>query len=295
MGLRTKFNIAIVTVFLLGFVITAFLLNRNFEASARAEAIENARIMMSAANAIRSYTATRIVPLTGFERDGKFLAESVPAFAAQTNFHAVSQQFPSFRYKEAALNPTNLDDRATDWEADIIHAFRQSPADTEIISERETPFGPSVNLSHPIAIKDAACLICHSVPEAAPASMTKQYGTANGFGWHQDEVIGAQIVSLPLSVPLAKAHQTLVVFLSVLTAIFISMLVILNILLNHLVIRPVVAMSRIATDVSLGNSSAPMFEATGHDEISALSEAFNRMRRSLQSALSMLENEHDES
>ena len=43
-----------------------------------------------------------------------------------------------------------------------------------------------------------------SAPGAAPASMVAQYGPANGFGWQLNEVIGAQIVSVPLGVPLER-------------------------------------------------------------------------------------------
>jgi hypothetical protein len=36
--------------------------------------------------------------------------------------------------------------------------------------------------------------------------MIKLYGTANGFGWKLDDIIGAQIVSVPLAVPLQLAE-----------------------------------------------------------------------------------------
>lgn len=289
MGLRAKFNLAIIAVFLIGFAVTALLLKANFEASARSEVVQNARVMLAAANGIRHYTTSTIVPLIGAERDGKFLPASVPSFAAQANFRAVSAEFVGYRYKEAALNPTNLADRATDWEADIINEFRQSPSNKEIVADRDTPLGQVIDLARPIAIKDAACLVCHSLPSAAPASMTKIYGSANGFGWQQNDVIGAQIISLPLSLPLEKAHKTFVLFLASLTGIFLLMLAILNLLLHYLVVRPVSTMARIATEVSLGNTSVDMFESTGRDEISRLSEAFNRMRRSLESALGMMD------
>lgn len=38
--------------------------------------------------------------------------------------------------------------------------------------------------------------------------MIKLYGTANGFGWKLDEIIGAQVVSVPMSVPLSMAEKT---------------------------------------------------------------------------------------
>jgi hypothetical protein len=49
----------------------------------------------------------------------------------------------------------------------------------------------------PIRVKSASCLECHSTPAAAPAGMLERYGTANGFGWRMDEVVGSQIVYVP--------------------------------------------------------------------------------------------------
>jgi len=289
MGLRTKFNLAILAAFLLGFCVTAFLLDRTFVANARAQVIGSARVMLSEADAVRHYTVEKVEPVVGTERDGKFIAASVPSFAAQFTFRGLSSDFPAYAYKEAALNPTNPADRATDWEADIINAFRQGAARKEMITERDTPLGVTLSLARPIAVKDPACLACHSTASAAPAAMLASYGSANGFGWKLNEIIGAQIISLPLSMPLQQARQSLFLFLAMLTGVFILMLGILNVLLHYLVIRPMTRMSRIATDVSLGNMSAEQFKASGRDEVALLSAAFNRMRHSLEAALHMLE------
>ena len=289
MGLRTKFNLAILAAFVLGFSATAFLLNRSFVADAREQVIASARVMLSEADAVRHYTVKQVEPVAGTERDGKFVAASVPSFAAQSTFRGLSTDFPAYAYKEAALNPTNPADRATDWEADIINAFRQGTARKELVAERETPVGITLSLARPIAVSDGACLACHSTASVAPAAMLTSYGSANGFGWKLHEIIGAQIISLPLSMPLQQARQSLYLFLAMLTGVFVLMLVILNVLLHYLVIRPMARMSRIATDVSLGNMAAEQFKATGQDEVAALSAAFNRMRNSLETALHMLE------
>jgi protein-histidine pros-kinase len=102
-------------------------LNRVFVNGARDQVLQNARIMMSAANAIRNYTAQELFPLLPMEHDGKFVAETIPAYAAQKNFSAVQAAFPGYSYREPALNPTNLANRAQDWEADIISLFRNEP------------------------------------------------------------------------------------------------------------------------------------------------------------------------
>ena len=115
------------------------------------------------------------------------------------------------------------------------------------------------------------------------------YGSANGFGWKLHEVVGAQIVSVPMALPLQQAQDMFIAFMAILFGVFVLVLTILNVLLHFTVIRPARTLSRIANAVSLGDSSVEEYERKGRDEIAILSIAFNRMRRSLDSAMRMLE------
>jgi HAMP domain-containing protein len=288
MGLRAKFNLSILLAFVVGFGIAALVLHRVFIDNARNEVLQNARIMMTAADSIRKYTADDLVPLLPTDRDGKFVPETVPAFAAQTNFKDVQASFPGYTYREPALNPTNLTDRAQDWEADIIRLFRTDSSKKELTVERDTPIGQTLNLARPITITEQACLTCHSTAAAAPASLIQSYGGANGFGWKIDETIGAQIVSVPMTVPLKVARDTYVTFLIILVAIFAIIFVILNLLLHYLVIAPVKRVSAMADAVSLGDENVETYIKPGKDEVSSLSVSFNRMRESLKHAMDMI-------
>ena len=289
MGLRAKFNLAVLAAFLIGFALAAVGLQRLFEANARMQVVQNARIMMSAADAVRQYTDQQVAPLLGMESGGKFMTASVPFFAAVTVFKGVQTQFPDYTYREPALNPTNPADRATDWEADFINSFRNNPNLRELVAQRDTPTGPSLSLARPIAVDSADCLTCHSTPQRAPAAMLASYGSDHGFGWKLHEIVGAHVVSVPMALPLAAARQTFITFMAVLVAMFVVILAILNILLHYMVIRPVVHVARIANAVSLGDTDVEEYEKKGRDEIAVLSAAFNRMRRSLDSAMRMLE------
>lgn len=140
--------------------------------------------------------------------DSEFHPQSVPAFAATEIFTYLRSKYPEYFYKEATLNPTNPRDRAADWEADIVNQFRGNTALTEFIGTRATPTGEALYLARPIKITNVSCLTCHSTPDKAPPEMIKLYGTANGFGWKMDEIIGAQVVSVPMSVPLGVANTT---------------------------------------------------------------------------------------
>jgi protein-histidine pros-kinase len=288
MGLRAKFNLAIVIAFLAGFTVTGFLLLQRFEANARSDAIQNARVMMASANAIRYYTSHTIQPLIGVEREGTFLLASVPAFAAQFHFQAIQYEFPDYSYKEAVVNPTNLAHRTTDWEADVVAFFRGHQTQQEFIAERDTPSGRLLSLAHPISVTERSCLACHSTPGDAPASMRKLYGDANGFGWQVGEIIGAQVISVSMNNALTQARETLKTFLLLIFGVFVLMIIILNALLHYLVIRPVIEISTIATEVSMGSSDAKQFNISGEDEMALLSKAFNRMRRSLEHAIKLL-------
>src|SRR5438105_137246 len=141
MKLLMKINLVLLVVFAIGFATTGYVSNRLLQQNARAEIMENARIMMEAALAVRTYTATQIKPLLDTQMKYTFLPQSVPAYSANTYFAQLQKKFPEYAYKEATLNPTNPVNRATDWEADLVEEFRKSQGTTEIVGERETPNG----------------------------------------------------------------------------------------------------------------------------------------------------------
>ena len=290
MGLKAKFNLVMLVAFAVGLALAAAFSYGIVQENARQEVLQNARLMMAAANAIGSYTEKEVGPLLDDQSKVRFLPQTIPFWAAKVNLRTLQDSLPDYAYKEAALNPTNPSDRATDWQADIIDTFGRNPGLTELATERNTPTGPTLNMSRPFRITDKDCLTCHSVPSAAPASMTDLYGTANGFGWKLGDTVGAQVVSVPMRVALDKANRTFLVFLGGLAVVFVVMMILLNLLLHYFIIKPVREISRIAGAVSLGNLDVAEYEPKGRDEIASLAASFNRMRRSLANAMKMLEN-----
>ena len=289
MRLTTKFNLVLLVVFSLGLAAAGYVSYTVLHKHAREEVITNAGMMMEAAFAIRGYTVKEIRPLLALQMKRDFLPQSVPSYAATQNFNAVRETHPEYTYKEAALNPTNPRDRATDWETDIIQAFRNRPETREITGVRETPTGKSLYYARPIRITNKNCLTCHSTVEEAPETMVSLYGGNNGFGWQMDEVVGSQIVSVPLSIPLARAQKEFMIFMVSLVAIFLVIFIVINIMLNRLVTRRIREMAHISDEISTGHDNGPAFSDSGRDEISDLNKSFNRMRRSLEKAMKMLE------
>jgi len=288
MKLLLKFNLILLVVFVLGLV-TSSMVARNLLQKAEIEqAAGHARLLIEQANAVGMYTATQIKPLLDKQIKEVFLPQSVPAYGAAEVLNILSVSHPEYSFKSAMLNPTNPLDKAVEWEEDVINEFKTSPQMKEVIGKRSTPGGEMLYVATPIRITDPACLSCHTTPAAAPPKMVERYGASNGFGWRLNETLGAQVVSLPLSVPLQRADEALVVVNSVLAAVFLLMGVILNLMLLKLVIQPVSRLSEIADKVSMGEE-APEFNIQNKDEIGILSDSFGRMRKSLTHAMKLLE------
>jgi protein-histidine pros-kinase len=289
MKLLAKFNLILGTVLGAGLAIAAAVSHSFLQTDAREEVLRQARIMMGAMSAARDYTTNQVKPLlvNQQEHQRNFLPQTVPAFAATEDFGYLKASYPDYAYKEATLNPTNLRDRAVDWEADIINTFRNRPVLKELLGERGTPTGRSLYLARPLAAAPP-CLECHSAPEVAPAAMIRRYGSNNGFGWQPNEIIGAQIVSVPMAVPIKMAEtsfQTLVIYLA---AVFLISLILLDLALLFAVVRPLRKLSTMADQISLGQMEVPELPVRGKDEIAVLAGSFNRMRRSLDRAMKML-------
>ncbi len=289
MGLRLKFNLVLFITTVIGVLVSGLVSHKILQDNAREEVLDMARMMMESAVAVRSYTVNEVRPLLKVQQRRQFIPQTVPAYAAARYIKTLQQSHRDYSYKEATLNPTNPANRASEWEADIVNWFRNHSDQEELIGERDTPTGPQLYLSRPITITNPGCLACHSTPAEAPQTLINTYGSSNGFGWKLNETIGAQVVSVPMSLPLARADQTFITFMSALVGIFLLIAVILNLMLHFIVIKPVRAMSNKADEISLGNLNVDELVITGNDEIASLGRSFNRMHRSLSNAVQMLD------
>ncbi len=290
MKLLAKFNVLLIVIFGLGLGLIALNSRSFLQKDAQEQVLREAQLMAASATATRNYTEQDVSPLLEktTEHATNFLPQTIPFFAAETTFAEVRQSYPDYTYKEAALNPTNPRDRAADWEADLIQYFRNNPSQTEFSSERDTPTGRSFYLAHPIRV-EAGCLGCHSQPSVAPRAMIKHYGSRNGFGWNPNEIVGAQIISVPTTIPeqlAAKGFRSLMINLA---GIFLLSIVLIDIGLFFVVIRPLRRISASADRISTGEIDLDLLPVRGKDELASVTQSFNRMHTSLKKAMELLQ------
>ena len=289
MKLLVKFNLMYVLVMALGVGVSGMITRNLLQDNAQEEVLNSARLMMDKALAVRAYTSKQITPLLETQMQYEFRPQSIPSYSAVEVLSALQLKHPEFAYKEATLNPTNLRDRATGWEVDIVGQFRNTAELKEFVGQRDTPAGRSLYIARPLRITDPACLRCHSSVDAAPKTMVDKYGPANGFGWNLNEVIGAQIMSVPMTLPIERAERSFRYFIGSLVGVFVVAGLLLNLLIWAVVVRPVTRLSALADRVSQGEMDAPEFATGSRDEIGVLAESFARMRASIVQAMRMLE------
>lgn len=290
MNLKLRFNLVFTLLFVIALAVAGGTVYRLVQANASAEVVRDAQRLMDVAIAVRGYTVDNIKPHLDPLLDRHFLPETVPAFAATETLARLAAKQPGYSYKEATLNPTNPRDKPTPWEKEVVERFRADPKTSELSGEVNGPQGGLFYVARPIRITNPACLACHSTPAVAPPSLLAKYGSANGFGWQLNEIVGAQIVAVPTTLPREKAQQLFATFTGSLVAVFVALFLVLNWLLQRLVVQPVREVAMAARRVSQGDLSLAEFSEDRPDEIGTLQKSFNRMRRSLVKAMGMLRN-----
>src|ERR1700760_446440 len=152
MKLLLKLDLLLLALMAFALVGVSFFARSFLNNNAQAQVLHQAELMMESASSTRQYTTEELKPLlqTVAEHAVKFLPQTVPTDGATSIFARLRKKFPEYTYKEATLNPTNLSDRAVDWETDVIENFRNHRDQKELVGERNTPTGPALYLAHPI-------------------------------------------------------------------------------------------------------------------------------------------------
>ncbi len=290
-NLGTKLNLLLLLIFLGVVIISGLALSKILGDNAKHEVEGKAFVLLETMSSLRDYTQTQINPeLTPrLDTEQQFLPQTVPAYSAREVFEGLREREPysDYFYKEATLNPSNPRDKADNFETTIVERFRQQTELKELTGFRSLPSGDIFYVARPIAITEESCLRCHSTPSAAPKSQIATYGSETGFGWRLNEIIGAQILSVPASAVFNEARHLQYLVIGILSVFFLIAILMINLFLKFAVTKPLKQMARLSKQVSTGDMAGE-FEHPANDEIGVLASSLNRMKTSLEMAMDML-------
>jgi HAMP domain-containing protein len=295
--LGTKLNLLLLLIFL-GVVGTSGLaLSKILGDNAKEKVASQAFLLIETMSSVRDYTATQVNPELAprLEKEDWFIPQTVPAYSAREVFDKLRkrEQYSSFFYKEATLNPTNPRDKSDSFETSIIEKFRNQSQLKEVTGFRSLPSGELFYVARPLVVSEQSCLRCHTTPEQAPKSQISTYGRDNGFGWKLNEIIGAKVISVPASAVFNEARRLQFLVIGSLSVFFLLAMIMINLFLKFAVTNPLKRMAQLSKQVSTGNMNGE-FEHPANDEIGILAASLNRMKVSLEMAMNMLNTEIQE-
>ncbi|MEM7591425.1 MAG: DUF3365 domain-containing protein [Cyanobacteria bacterium P01_A01_bin.83] len=292
-NLKNKFNILLLAIFLVGIYLSGLALSRILYHQAEQKLTNEGQILMKMMEEVKYYTSTNLLESYQQNDDGidQFKVSIIPAYAARKifgNFQHMTK-FENYQYKEATINPTNLDDRPNPFEKQLISNFKQNRELKISSGYTDKSNLKFYYISRPLTVNDASCLQCHSNPEIAPKEMIDIYGNKNGFNWQLNQLTSAQTIYIPANNVDDDVRQGMLVLMPLFTGIFAILIVSVNRLLQHTVIKPINQLTKVANQLSSNSSNLQDYWSLNyleklqnrHDEAGKLTQAFLTMAQQI--------------
>lgn len=234
--------------------------------------------------AVREYVRDTVRPAME-QHAGKdtFVVETMSSsFVARSIFDKVHKNLPNYVLKFSSDNPRNPVNRAGPEELKMIRYFRGHPELTRWTG-RLTLDGKEY-MAHLSPMRmEKSCLHCHGRPEDAPQALIAKYGNKAGFHRPLGDVIGLDMVAIPLDKVNAALAGEAAAHLAT-TAIWLILLFASAFMaFRHVVARRLKALTehfRLAAAQAETTPLAPL-EVTGRDEIHVLASSFNTLAERL--------------
>jgi hypothetical protein len=290
--LGPKFTLILLVVFVAGIIVTGVVLWEALQSRAQAEMTSKAELLITAMNAVRKYTSVNVDPLLAdkLASQKSFISETVPAFSARQVFENLRKDkgYGNFFYKEATLNPTNLRNKADDFESELVARMRKEPDVASSSGFRMRDNEWVYYTARPLAVGSATCLTCHGDPQQAPASLLASYGTEHGFGWKLNDIVATQILYGPAQEVLDATRRAFLQVMAIVVGLLAVVLVLINVLLARDVIGPIAVMAGLAQKISADEMVADDLKSAGlvsiakrFDELGQLASRCSRNRELL--------------
>jgi len=241
---------------------------------------------------IRDYVSKNIRPLMfDLLPEGEFKPETMStSYVARNIFNQVRKKFPDYIIKFSAENPRNPVNKAGPEELGMIRYFNENP--------QEKVWTGEIHLSNKLYFAkfsamrmEESCLRCHGDPADAPAGLLKIYGSKASFNLPLGEIIGLDTIAIP------KEKVTKLLFGETIQNFGIIGIGLLFLCFSLVFIFKFVITDRLSkiadhfvhTVEQDGTVEIKTIEIGGRDEITTLTDNFNKLAKRLNDYHSLLE------
>ncbi|MBI4773866.1 MAG: DUF3365 domain-containing protein [Deltaproteobacteria bacterium] len=214
MRVGTRFLLITVAIFLISTAAMVLWVSHQMRQQALKEAESKARILLERNLATHTYFTHQLKPAVFKAVEGILTKDDFePAWMSSTYaVRSIDQYFKSlslddYYYKECAIDARDPHNEADAYEKEFIEKINADP-----MLNLQTAIRDIAGQSYYVVLRrgevmEETCLLCHSVPQAAPQGMVLRYGPDRSFHREVGEVVSAISIRVPLGAAYAQARS----------------------------------------------------------------------------------------
>lgn len=282
MNIRSKVSVVLGVVLTIAILVIGVVNYKLSVNTAMGEAKEKGRIILNYAYSSMKYVKRVQKPLMLelVEKD-RYYPEVMSGFAvARSTYEIFTEEEPTYKLKQATLDPLLSSNKADQYETDMIAEFQKTPA----LKAKEgvlTKDGKEYfYFAKPMPVEQK-CLRCHGDPADAPKDQIEIYGSKNGYNWKLNDICAAFVVYVPIENAMRTAKKSAGILLLFGAISLILTLVVIWVFLDRNIVLPVMNLSSRTEAISVGENLNDKIELDRKDEIGVLAKAIERLRVSI--------------
>ncbi|MHC1789874.1 c-type heme family protein [Solidesulfovibrio sp.] len=193
----------------------AVLISMNLRDQLVTDTERKASLVLSQVEAVQAYVREVLRPsMYELLPPDAFILEAMStSFVTRKVMSDLNAHGDQFRYRRVALGARNPDYEADAFERAVMERFAADPQLTRL-EEITARGGEDVFVAARPVRFDASCLRCHGDPAEAPRALLARYGDDRGFWRHAGELVGLDMVTVPVAGALGQIKGKTISFLS---------------------------------------------------------------------------------
>jgi protein-histidine pros-kinase len=272
-----RFNLSLLLLYFLSIALSAPAIYYFTRSEAFAQANNELRLLGDVVKSIKGYIGKDMRPW--FIEHKQFHSAGFSGIVAVSRVaHHFKELQGSYAIRNVSDNPLNPANSPAPLERDILHEFRADPTLKSLQSQGDLNGQLMLVASAPI-ISQPGCLQCHGEPDQVHEEITTQYGRTSGYHYKDGDVVGLELVGVPIADVNALATQRGLVAVGFLTLLFALIFVTINILVRRNLISPIIEITDVAHAVVKGDLDRTL-NMQRNDEIGDLARSVELLRRS---------------
>ncbi|GAB6036360.1 DUF3365 domain-containing protein [Fundidesulfovibrio butyratiphilus] len=234
--LQTKFLLWLAAIMVLVGLISISLLRLHLRAMLEEDVRGKARLILSNVDALEGFMDQALQPAMCEVLAGeRFMRESM--HMSRTVMVPGEPEKEQFHYRRAGFGALAGASGSSPQEKQLENRFAENPtAQLEEFFTRQHGEETYV-AARPLRARPG-CLRCHGGPDQASADLRERMGDQwAGFGWKEGQLVGAQVVSLPLRGSLSRIHEATWGFILLFAVGGLGLYALISMLFNRLVVH----------------------------------------------------------